>query len=67
MARRPLRVAGRAATTAAAGPTHPVVGLVLASKASAARPPSATAVASQRVGERQADYPLDASTGTAGG
>ncbi len=67
MARRPLRVAGRAATTAAAGPTHPVVGLVLASKASAARPPSATAVASQRVGERQADYPPDTSTGTAGG
>ena len=32
MSRRPLRAAGRAATTVAAGPAHPVVGLVLSSK-----------------------------------
>jgi hypothetical protein len=66
VARRPLRATSRAATTVAAGPTHPVVGLVMASKASAARPPSATAVAPQWVGERQADYPADAPAGTTG-
>ena len=60
MSRRPLRVAGRAATTAAAGPAHPVVGMVLSSKASAARRRPPARLSSSDLATRQADYPLRA-------
>ena len=49
LARRPLRAVGRAATTVAAGPAHPVAGLVLAARAGSARPPAAAAVTAQWV------------------
>lgn len=66
VARRPLRAAGRAASIAAAGPTHPVVGRLLASRASASRPPAARAVSPQWVGERQTDYPSQPPSGDTG-
>jgi hypothetical protein len=58
VSRRPLRFAGRTATTAATGPGHPVAGL-LASKAAASRLPSAGAVMPQAVAPRRADYPTE--------
>ncbi len=57
LSRRPLRAAGRTATTAAASPGHPVVGLVMAARAGDTRPPAAAAVTPQWVRERPADYP----------
>jgi hypothetical protein len=66
LSHRPLRFASRAATTAAAGPTHPVVGMLLSSKASAA-PPGTSAVLPQHLAPRQADYPVDPPGGVAGG
>ena len=59
VARRPLRAAGRSATNLAAGPAHPVVGLVLAARAGDARPPATAAVTPQWVAERPADYPTE--------
>ena len=56
MSRRPLRFAGRAATTVAAGPSHPVAGLLLSAKSGAAQPPQAEPVVPQRIGERSTDY-----------
>jgi hypothetical protein len=67
LARRPLRAVGRAATTVAAGPAHPVAGLVLAARAGSARPPEAAAVTAQWVRERQADYPDQPPAGGADG
>jgi len=55
MGRRPLRFAGRAATTAAAAPTHPVARLLLSAKSGAA-PPAAAPVVAQHVDHRPADY-----------
>jgi hypothetical protein len=66
MSHRPLRFASRAAATAAAGPAHPVVGRLLASKASAA-PPGASAVLPQHLAPRQADYPVEPPVGVTGG
>ena len=56
MSRRPLRFAGRAATTVATGPSHPVAGLLLSAKSGAAQPPQAEPVVPQRIGERSTDY-----------
>jgi hypothetical protein len=66
LSRRPLRAAGRTATNMAAGPGHPVVGLMLAARRGDARPPTASAVMPQWIGERQADYPIDPTRGPAG-
>ncbi len=66
ISRRPLRAASRAASTAAAGPTHPVIGMVLASKAGAAQPPAAGAVQPGPLAERAADYPPRAAAGVEG-
>jgi hypothetical protein len=66
MSHRPLRFASRAATTAAAGPAHPVVGMLLSSRASAA-PPAASAVLPQHLAPRQADYPVEPPVGVTGG
>lgn len=67
VARRPVRAAGRVITGVAAGPTHPVVRLVMASKSGASRPPAARMVTPQWVGERQADYPSGPPAGSNGG
>jgi hypothetical protein len=56
-----------AGATVAAGPAHPVAGLVLAARAGSARPPEAAAVTAQWVRERQADYPDQPPAGGADG
>jgi hypothetical protein len=67
LGRRPLRFASRAAGTAAAGPTNPVIGLVLASKSAAARPPGISAVLPQPLAARPADYRTEPPAGTRDG
>ncbi len=67
LARRPLRVTGRTATNVAAGPGHPVVGLLLAAKGGDVRPPATAAVTPQWIAERPADYPSEPPRGPAGG
>jgi hypothetical protein len=64
LSRRPLRVFNRVASTAAAGPTHPVVGLVLSARSGAARPPAASSVLPQPIAARPADYPTDTPAGS---
>jgi hypothetical protein len=59
LSRRPIRAAQRAATTAAAGPSHPVISLLMSSRGEASAPPVATAVLPQRPPPRPADYPTD--------
>jgi hypothetical protein len=61
LSRRPFRASGRAATTVATAPAHPVVGLLMAAKSGASQPPSASAVIPQPIRERQADYPTEPS------
>ncbi len=66
LSHRPLRAAGRTATTVATAPSHPVVGLVMAAKSGgASQPPPASGVVPQRIRDRQADYPTE-SSGAAG-
>jgi hypothetical protein len=67
VSRRPWRVAGRAATTVAAGPAHPVVGLVMSAASGAASPPTAASVLPQPIPVRQADYLSEPRGGGNGG
>jgi hypothetical protein len=64
MSRRPLRFSSRAASTAAAGPTHPVVGLVLSATSGPARPPGPSSVLPQPIATRPADYPGEPPSGS---
>ena len=66
LSRRPWRVAGRAAATVAAGPTHPVAGLVMSAKSGAAGPPPTASVLPQPIMTRPADY-LSEAPGTSSG
>jgi hypothetical protein len=59
LSRRPWRVAGRVASTAAAGPLHPVVGLAMSVRSGASNPPAAAPVLPQPISARRADYPGD--------
>jgi hypothetical protein len=67
LSRRPWRFASRTASTAAAGPTNPVVGLVLSAKSGPATPPAAGPVLPQPIAARPADYPIDPPAGPTGG
>ena len=67
LSRRPWRVAGRVASTAAAGPLHPVVGLLMSAGSDAANPPAAASVLPQPIAARRADYPTEPPAGASGG
>jgi hypothetical protein len=67
LSRRPWRFASRTASTAAAGPANPVVGLVLSAKSGPASPPAASPVLPQPIAARPADYPTDPPAGPSGG
>ena len=57
MSRRPMRFAGRAATTVATGPNHPVAAMLLSAKSGGGRTTAAAAVVAQPIADRPADYP----------
>src|SRR5262249_53184923 len=61
LSRRPGRVAGRVASTAAAGPLHPGVGLLLSARSGAA------SVLPQPIAARRADFPAEPPAGASGG
>jgi hypothetical protein len=67
LSHRPWRVAGRAATTVAAGPLHPVAGLIMSARSRASHPPTAAPVLPQPIGVRPADFPQEPPAGPAGG
>jgi hypothetical protein len=67
LSRRPWRAAGRAATTVATGPAHPVAGLVLSARSGGAAPPAANPVVPQPIGTRRADFPAEPPAGGSSG